>query len=147
MSDNDAVVGAIVKNQIPSEFWDLPTFDNAAILKDVHTIVVDRLQAESPDADTLELMMMERVCFLYIYLRALEANSEVKIDHAYRDALKLWVSMAADLRKTRLRAEETASIRMAIVSEVSRALKVAMKGMDPAAVNEVTGKLVSLVAV
>jgi hypothetical protein len=55
--------------------------------------------------------------------------------------------MAADLRKTRLRAEETASIRMAIVSEVSRALKVAMKGMDPALTNEVTGKLVSLVAV
>jgi hypothetical protein len=140
------VVTSIVSNKLPKEFWQTTVGGDNAVLKDIHATVVERLQLESPDADTLELMMMERVCFLYIFMRAQEAQ-EVEFDRTYKDMMSLWVSMAADLRKTRLRAEEEQSIRMSIVSEVARAIKEAMKDVDPAISNAVQTKLVTLVAV
>lgn len=143
------VVSSLAKNKIPPEFWNLDAFSEHPNLKDIHALVVERLQFESPDADTLELMMMERVCFLYIFMRATEAvdDDELSFDRTYKDMMSLWVSMAADLRKQRLRAEETQSIRMTIVTEVARALKEALKDVDPAISNAVQTKLVTLVAV
>ena len=145
----DATVEAISTGKVPSEFWNLDSFESKPHMKGIHEAIVARLQIESPDADTLELMMMERVCFLYIYMRAAEVVGEdgkVTFDRAYKDMMSLWVSMAADLRKQRLRAEETQSIRMTIVSEVSRALKEALKGVDPEVAKSVQSKLVMLVA-
>jgi len=146
----DEVVEAIALGKIPEKFWNLDAFALKPELQTIHELVVERLQIESPDADTLELMMMERVCFLYIYMRAGEAIDEdgkVKFDRAYKDMMSLWVSMAADLRKQRLRQEEMQSIRMTIVSEVSRALKEALKGVDPEVAKSVQAKLITLVAV
>lgn len=146
----DAVVESIEAGKIPKEFWNLDAFAQKEDLKHIHEIVVQRLQIESPDADTLELMMMERVCFLYVYMRAgevIDEDGKVAFDRAYKDMMSLWVSMAADLRKQRLRAEEMQSIRMTIVAEVSRALKVALKDVDPLVAKEVQLRLVNLVAV
>lgn len=147
---SDGTLHAISSGKIPDNFWNLSAFEHEPELKHTHTMVVERLQLESPDADTLELMMMERVCFLYIYLRAGEKVSEdgkINFDRAYKDMMSLWVSMAADLRKQRLRAEETQGIRMSIISEVSRAIKEALKDVDPAVAKEVQTRLVTLVAV
>lgn len=145
----DATVEAIAVGKVPADFWNLESFESKPHMKTIHEAIVSRLQLESPDADTLELMMMERVCFLYIYMRAAEVVGEdgkVTFDRAYKDMMSLWVSMAADLRKQRLRAEETQSIRMTIVSEVSRALKEALKGVDPDVAKSVQAKLITLVA-
>lgn len=149
MSESKEVVTSIVSNKIPKNFWNLEAFEGKSNLKDIHALVVERLQLESPDADTLELMMMERVCFLYIFMRANEVKDgeEISFDRNYKDMMALWVSMAADLRKQRLRAEETQGIRMAIVTEVARALKEALKDVDPEISNAVQSKLVTLVAV
>lgn len=142
------VVTALNQNRLPARFWNLDAFENKQHLHEIHGMVVERLQAEAPDADTLELMLMERVSFLYIFMRAKETqNDNLSFDRAYKDMMALWVSMAADLRKQRLRAEETSSIRMMIVSEVSKALKEALKDVDPAIANQVQTKLVTLVAV
>lgn len=141
------VVEAITKSQLPAQFWETTIAGGNSVLKDIHAVVVERLQYESPDADTLELMMMERVCFLYIFMRSQEQGDEVAFDRTYKDMMGLWVSMAADLRKQRLRAEEEQSIRMSIVSEVAKAIKEAMKDVDPAISNAVQTKLVHLVAV
>lgn len=140
------VVTAIQDNRLPEGFWNLRSFEDQSALQDIHTVLAERLQNESPDADTLEIMMMERVCFLYIFMRAKEGDTPT-FDRSYKEMMQLWVSMAADLRKVRLRAEETSSIRMAIVSEVSKALKVAMQDLDPAIANKVQTQLITLVAV
>lgn len=146
--DTKEVVASLHSGKLPTEFWNLEAFKNNPGLKDIHAMVVERLQYESPDADTLELMMMERVCFLYIFMRSNETKGEeLSFDRTYKDMMGLWVSMAADLRKQRLRAEETQSIRMAIVTEVARALKEALKDVDPEISNAVQTKLVTLVAV
>ena len=149
MSDTREVVTALQQNRLPAKFWNLDAFTDREHLRDIHAMVVERLQAEAPDADTLELMLMERVSFLYIFMRAKEAaqDQNLDFDRTYKDMMALWVSMAADLRKQRLRAEETQSIRAMIVSEVSKALKEAMKNVDPKIANEVQTKLVTLVAV
>lgn len=149
MSDETAaVVTALGENRLPAEFWNLSAFEDRNHLQEIHALVVDRLQREAPDADTLELMLMERVSFLYIFMRASETKSDdLTFDRTYKDMMALWVSMAADLRKQRLRAEETSGIRMMIVSEVSKALKEALKDVDPVIANQVQTKLVTLVAV
>lgn len=145
------VVKIVEAEKLPDDFWNLGAFQSKQGLKDIHTAVVQRLQMESPDADTLELMMMERVCFLYIFMRASETPTEdaegPSFDRNYKDMMSLWVSMAADLRKQRLRLEETQGIRASIVGEVSRALKEALKGVDPQVAQAVQGKLITLVAV
>lgn len=132
-----------------TEFWNLQAFTNQGRpLKKIHRTIVERLQMESPDADTLEMMLMERCCFLYIFMRARENNMEdFSFDRTYSEMLRMWVSMAADLRKQRLRAEETASIRAAVVAEIARALKEALVGVEPEIATKVTSRLVHLVAV
>lgn len=149
--DPSTVVATIAAGKLPKGFWNLEAFSKDDSLKEIHQAVVERLQVESPDADTLELMMMERVCFLYIFMRASEGqkteDDQIKFDRTYKEMLALWVSMAADLRKQRLRAEETQGIRMQIVTEVARALKESLKDVDPAIANAVQLRLVSLVAV
>lgn len=148
MSEEAEVVHALHENRLPARFWNLEAFDGREYLHDIHGMVVERLQAEAPDADTLELMLMERVSFLYIFMRAKEASVEdMTFDRTYKDMMSLWVSMAADLRKQRLRAEETSSIRMMIVGEVSKALKEALKDVDPIIANAVQTRLITLVAV
>lgn len=148
MSEANEVVTALQENRLPADFWNLDAFSDKDHLHEIHRLVVERLQYEAPDADTLELMLMERVSFLYIFMRAKETSTEeLNFDRTYKEMMSLWVSMAADLRKQRLRAEETSSIRMMIVSEVSKALKEAMKDVDPAIANAVQTKLVTLVAV
>lgn len=140
------VVEAIVDGKLPKKFWDLPQFAGKDHLKDLHVMVVDRLQQEAPDADTLELMMMERVCFLYIFMRAEETKDDLTFDRTYGDMMRLWVNMASDLRKQRLRAEELQGLRMSIVTEVSRALKEALKDVDPEVSKVVQSRLITLVA-
>lgn len=150
VSEATEVVTALEQNRLPADFWNLEAFNERTNLRDIHALVVERLQNEAPDADTLELMLMERVSFLYIFMRASELpaeGEEIKFDRNYKDMMSLWVSMAADLRKQRLRAEETSSIRMMIVSEVSKALKEALKDVDPSIANAVQTKLITLVAV
>lgn len=136
--------------EIPSKFWNLESFTKNPELTEIHSAVVQRLQYESPDADTLELMMMERVCFLYVFMRVTEASGEdgkeIEFTRTYKEMMSLWVNMAADLRKQRLRAEETQSIRMTIVAEVSRALKEALKDVDPAVSHAVQSKMLTLVS-
>lgn len=150
------------------KFWNTDAFANTPhgnMLTDIHAMVVQRLQEEAPDADTLELMLMERVCFLYVFMRAIEipkaygdpATEEVKdgkggavsaftFDKTYREMMSLWVSMASDLRKQRMRAEEEANIRLTVVTEVSRVLKDALKDVDPDIANQVQTRLITLVA-
>lgn len=149
MSEVSEVVTALEQNRLPDNFWNLEAFNEREHLRDIHAMLAQRLQDEAPDADTLELMMMERVSFLYIFMRAKEssAGEELTFDRAYKDMMSTWVSMAADLRKTRMRAEEMSSLRMMIVGEVSKALKEALKGVDPKIANEVQTKLITLVAV
>jgi hypothetical protein len=149
-------------------FWNTSAFANTPhgpMLSDIHQMVVDRLQAEAPDADTLELMLMERVCFLYVFMRAIEvpktagdaqteqvadgkggAVSAFTFDKTYREMMSLWVSMASDLRKQRMRAEEEANIRLSVVTEVSRVIKDALKDVDPEIATQVQTRLITMVA-
>lgn len=153
-SDIESVTAAISQNKLPSKFWDLPVFAGMEHVEDVHASLTQSLQDESPDADTLELMMMERVCFIYIYMRAwemqgmgdsVEESQPFKFGREYKDLMGLWITMAADLRKTRMKAEEIATIRNAVVMEIGKAIKESLKGLDPKVAEQVQGKLLYLV--
>lgn len=143
------VTNLIKQNQLPEGFWSLGQLDGQEGLKDIHALLTMRMQSEAPDADILELMMMERVAFLYVYMRAKEASNSAEVTEmtkAYKDMMTLWIAMAADLRKIRMRQEEMQNLRMSIVTEVGRALKEAMKGVDPSIAAKVQNHLISLVA-
>lgn len=144
MSDS----GKTLTNDLPENFWDLAEvpIDGIESLKEIHKVVIARLLDEAPDADTLELMLMERVAFLYIYIRAKENKQLFAHDRAYKETLQLWVGLAADLRKQRLRSVEEDKIRMEVIKEVAVALKEALKGIDPAKSAEVQDRFLSLVA-
>lgn len=151
MSEIQNVVSTLTDvPEIPPNFWNLDAFTKNPALTEIHAACVQRLQYEAPDADTLELMMMERVCFLYVFMRVSEIPEDggepIEFTRTYKDMLSMWVGMAADLRKTRLRAEETQSIRMTIVAEVSKALKEALKDVDPGVANAVQSKMLTLVS-
>lgn len=138
-----------IHGTLPSSFWESTSFTADPELGALHSAIVSRLRQESPDADTLELMMMERVCFLYLYMRFYESESGTKLSMSreYKEILQTWIKFAADLRAMRMKAEEIQSVRLAIVSEVSSALKKALDGLDPHISAAVQTKLVSLVAV
>jgi hypothetical protein len=58
---------------LPTSFWAMP--DNAipqVDLRFLHSEIAARLRDDFPKADTLQLMSIERIAFLYIYIRSNE---------------------------------------------------------------------------
>lgn len=139
MSDETAT------NKLPPDFWTLAEapVEGMESLQLIHAEIVSRLQAESPDADTLELMMVERVAFLYIYVRAKEAKKLFAHDRAYKETLQLWTQMAADLRKQRQSERGVDEIKTEIIGSVSDAMKGALSSLPPQVRSEVSEKVLS----
>lgn len=128
MSDDNSLTG----DGIPSEFWSVPeAFISDENLRFLHADACQRLRNDNPDADTLELMAIERVTSLYFYMRAKEASGNYNSDTSYKGMMQLWVSMAADLRKTRLGGADEANVRRDVLRQVVAAVNGAFNGMEP----------------
>jgi hypothetical protein len=118
---------------LPGNFWsmNLPSEMVNENLQLLHAEIVSQLKKEAPDADTLEQMLMERVAFLYVFIRAKETKQMFAHDRAYKETMQLWVGMAADLRKQRQTADALEVIKSQVTAEVADAVNSALKSFDP----------------
>jgi len=140
MSDQ---TNSLADGGVPDDFWSVPeSFIKDENLRLLHSIVCARLRQENPDADTLELMAIERVTSLFFYMRDRESAGAMGRDQAYKAMMQLWVTMAADLRKTRIGVADESKIREGIYADVVRGIKNAVRGMEPEVAQTVRKRLV-----
>jgi hypothetical protein len=131
------------KASLPEAFW-AQNFDALGIdppLQFLYAEIVARLKEENDDADTLELMLIERVALLYILIRHREAAQSFQSDRSYKDIFQLWATMAADLRKQRVHQETSAQLKEQILSSVQNAVMIAVKGLPTEIKKEVQQRL------
>lgn len=131
------------KTALPPAFW-AQNFGALGIdipLQMIYQEVVSRLKAENEEADTLELMLIERIALLYVLIRHKEETNAFENSRAYKELFQLWVTMAADLRKQRQAAESLQLLREQILVSVQHAMVAAVKGMPPEIKKEVQERL------
>lgn len=132
---------------LPDNFWRVPnSFIEDDALRLLHAEVCVRLRNENSDADTLELMAIERVASLYIWMRNKENNSGFNSDTAYKDMIKLWTAMAADLRKTRIAVLDNAEAQAQIMTMLVGAINDALAGVEPEIANTVKRRIMEAVS-
>lgn len=121
-----------VDNLLPTDFWASPEqFIANESLRFLHAEVIARLRTESPNADTLELMLLERVASLYFYMRDRETKGGLNNATAYKSIMQLWVAMAGELRKGRDKAKTEEEIRAEVTGELVGAVKNSLQGLEP----------------
>lgn len=133
------------KSALPPAFW-AQNFEALGIeipLQVIYQEVVARLKEENEEADTLELMLIERIALLYVVIRHKEETNAFENSRAYKEMFQLWVTMAADLRKQRQQAESIMLIRQQILVSIQHAVSTAVKGMPAELKKEVQGRLLS----
>jgi hypothetical protein len=122
----------LIEGSVPPEFWAVPEkFIKDESLRLLHAEVCSRLRGENSDADTLELMAIERITSLFFYMRDRERIGGLASDAAYKSMLSLWVTMAADLRKSRSGLADEQSVRQSVMKDVASGVKKALQGLDP----------------
>lgn len=122
----------LADGSVPTEFWAVPEkFITDEGLRLLHASICTRLRDENPDADTLEIMAIERIASLFFYMRDRERHGGIGSDSAYKSMMSLWVSMAAELRKSRMGLADEGVIREQVMSEVVTATRRAVQGLDP----------------
>jgi len=110
--------------------WEVPeTFIDDEDLRTLHTDILRQLRRENPQADTLELLLMERVATGFVYMRSREASGLIGTND-YKTLTQLWITMAADLRKTRTHATDLAAVRDEVVRDFLSAFEDSLKGLD-----------------
>lgn len=133
---------------LPTGFFAVPeNFITDDTLRFLHAEVIARLRNESPDADTLEVMCMERVTSLYFYMRDREAKGGLNNATAYKAIMALWVNMATDLRKGRTQAKDEEQIRAEVTTDLVGAVKKSLEGLEPEVAMTVTRRLRQQLAV
>lgn len=128
MSDENS----LTDGGVPEEFWSVPeNFISDHGLRLLHADTCRRLRDDNPEADTLEVMAIERIASLYFYMRSKEIQGNFGSDTAYKGMMSLWVSMASDLRKSRLGGADEATVRRDVLRQVVSAVNGAFNGMEP----------------
>lgn len=123
---------------LPASFWNVPEpFIPDQTLRFLHSDLSVRLREDNPDADTLELMAIERVASLYIWMRAKESAQGFSSDASYKSIIQLWTTMAADLRKARTDLKTTAEAQAEIMTMLVKAINDGLAGVDPEIANTV----------
>lgn len=119
-------------NELPKEFWTQP---GEALgdenLQLIYAEVCERLRAESGEADTLELMLIERIAFLYVHIRNKERDDSFANDRAYKETLQLWTGMAADLRKQRIASADFEAVKVQMLESIQTAILSASESLPP----------------
>lgn len=122
-------------NGLPSQFWNLPiTVISNEDLRVIYHTLVSNLRSEFSDAPnygTLDEMIIERTCFLYVYIRNKEASTAgFNNDRAYKETMQLWDSMADRLRKVRTsNMEDQAVVKARILRNVGETLESCLSQM------------------
>lgn len=120
------------KKQLPDEFWTQPAEAmQHEPLRALYYDVVEEMKAElaeKPGFATLETMMVERVVYLYFRIRDKEAQGAEGFDHDrnYKEINQLWSTMAANLQKNWLLAQDPEKVRQHVYDQVSETVEVAL---------------------
>ena len=132
---------------VPVELWNVPeTFIPNTELQFLHADICTRLREDNPDADTLELLAIERIASLYFWMRYKEGADGFKSDQSYKGMIDLWTKMAADLRKSRTDHKTTAEAQKEIMGMLVGAINDALAGIDPEIANTVKRRISSAMA-
>jgi hypothetical protein len=140
--------------ELPKDFWNFPK----ALIPDtkmqtLHKETIKKLREENDSADTLELMLIERIATLYFIIRCKEAatvyadkveeeGNEEKAEQVrksrgfenermYRDLQTLWNTMVGDLRKSRSGQIEVERIKGQITEMFAQGIKDALADLPP----------------
>lgn len=132
----------VLSEGVPAELWNVPeTFIPKTELQFLHSELCARLREDNPDADTLELMAVERVASLYIWMRFKEGEEGFKSESSYKAMIQLWTTMAADLRKARTDHKTAAEAQGEIMKMLAGAINDALAGIDPEIANTVKRRI------
>lgn len=130
VSADDVNEAPLSSHDMPANMWEISeAFIEDADLRELYSQIILNLQRENPDADTLEMMMMERVASGFVFMRSREAEGTFG-GHEYKNLTTLWVSMAADLRKTRTNSSDIVAMKDEIHRDVLNAFEESLKGVD-----------------
>ena len=132
----------VLSDGIPVELWNVPeTFIPREELRFLHSEICARLREDNLDADTLELLAIERVASLYVWMRLKESETGFKSESSYKGMIQLWTTMAADLRKARTDHKTTAEAQTEIMGMLVGAINDALAGIDPEIANTVKRRI------
>jgi len=127
---------------LPDVMWTLPR-EEAIQQEEYRTLFTELVHqlrsemAEVPGFGVLQQMMVERVVYLYVWLRDLEARSEddaqarALMGRNYKETLQLWVSMSEGLHKSSRSAVDREEIRNHVIKGVMTTINGVMDTMHP----------------
>ena len=117
----------VAPDAMPDGFWALSetALKKETALQFMGTDISARLRAENPSADMLEMMLVERVAFFYVYMRQQECAEFFVPGPRYKEILNSWTGLAAELRKCRTMSLETMkdAILLAVSSAIAQAVQ------------------------
>lgn len=126
-----------MSNPLPANMWELPA---EAIENEQYRVLFTEISArlrsemsEVPGFGVLQEMMVERIAFLYVWLRDREARGldATLAGRNYKETMQLWVSMAASLHKDARTSVDREEIRAHIIKGVMVTLNGVMDTMHP----------------
>lgn len=125
---------------LPSSFWDAPQ-SLSEEMKIIHAQLVAAMRAEFsdlPSYGTLDEMVIERACFLYVYIRTKEAGdatlggtTKFMSERYYKETMQLWNEMIRDLRKVKAGSIEEQVIQNRVLGRVNGVLTGVFDKMNP----------------
>lgn len=125
----------------PSDLFEVPEeFIREQELRTLHAEVCARLLSDQPDADMLDVLIIERVATSYFYLRQKEHGPAN--DRTYRSLTKMWLEIATELRKKRLESMSEVAIKDKVTTTIVEALNSALNGVDPIVARVVRDRMV-----
>lgn len=128
----------------PQELFNLPEeFIEDPGLRLLHAEVCARLLSDQPDADMLDVMIIERTTTAYFYVRQKElAGSDALHPATYKNIIRMWLELATELRKKRLESFSELEVKEKIVGAVVGALNESIYGLDPVIAKTVRDRMV-----
>lgn len=121
-----------------AQLWTVPdAFIPDEDLRLLYDLVSEQLRADNPDADSLEVLMIERVASLYIFLRYRESQGDVDSLTAYHKNLELWAKLVDQLRRKRVDNSVDDANKSKIKEKVIEAFAKTLQGMEPEVANHI----------
>lgn len=112
-----------MQQPLPDEMWTLPedTIRNEQY-RLLFTEISTRLRsemAEVPGFGVLQQMLIERIAFMYVWIRDAEASNDPRLaGRNYKETMQLWSTLAASLHKDSRSAVDREEIRNHIIKGV-----------------------------
>ncbi len=134
MSSDELVVrsSSVVLQEFQTALWNVPeAFIPDEGLQDLYELLATQLRQDNPDADTLEIIMIERVAALYVFLRYRELTGDTGSLTAYHKNIELWAKLVDQLRRKRVDNSTDEVAKSKMLAGVSEAFQKTLTGLEP----------------